>query len=838
MSTKTNNKFNKIKLACCILGAAIMFFAVCFSSLVFSGNFGDIKNLFVSAQEKATTYEIGDEASLKAWLKNDGNVKTVNKSATLTNDITLNWAGPAPDNTNINSGESLNGLDHTVNIKGFSGNFGSSQAFDGFGFFAKSCNGQILNTSFTYLENISLNTQAPTMNNTNLFMGTFASASGLISKCSVTLSANMTFTTDYALSRKGNHLGLIAGKLEGAGHIFNCRAIQNASSTVSISASTGASYSNFFRYALVVADAYNSGGHNPSIRNIYVERFGHVNFSGISSGNACFGAILGDIQLSGDGSNHAVSISGVIYKGVADPNTNVSSNANIGYLIGRDEDIGYTFIENFYSQTVLSNAGELAEIRCGVSLTPTDCFLEFDKDSDNKMVLTKTGASPTDFIWNVQHKKQDTILKEENTYSEKSSRVKVSAFNSAKSDMNQLTVVMGRILQTSIDFGFDKPTTNPIYNGTAFKNYKLTIEGRVLSSLCPVIFSNNINASTPTLDASCRLELDAVQNGAFLETEKVFVPADKINYINNHITIEKKALTLSFAGSHIYDNLLTITGLVPSEAIAVDGRLLDNGTFSFATAGEKTLANSNLGANPSGTLLSNYSITFSGNIKDAAFIIAPFMVPCDTNLLVSSSPQEARIANGQLEILDNRITTITLKNPLLQNKNCVVVASMQPGNESKLKYETLQSEATDPILGKFQEISLTTESPTDFMFLTSIKRNVSNEKILINIDLLQFENDALIEKVILKQGNEIVPLFSMGTGFFAALTKGENYSIEIILSDEIVADKYKTTFFLNNSTTSTPNSFKNGLNFTAQEVFDNHSYDFCAMLLKIVVDKI
>ncbi len=684
-----------------------------------------------TSSHAVAVYQISNGDQLKAWLQDADYVQSNNPEAELTANITLDWGNTcAPNDAYIRSGKVLDGKNFQITLAGVKGTIGANPNISSnFSFFGRWHDGTIKNTNFVTGDDFQITIHSDSCrDNTGVFTGLIFSQinNGVVSNCNFEIKHSIRWVNGASTMRASNHFGVIAGEIVGSTRIEYTSIKQFAESTIHVEADNPLAVA-FIRAGLVCSDSNKSDNGTPIIKNIIIERWGKIELKTADTNYATtggiYGAIVADMQRSGDGTNHDVQIDGVIYNGLGGGlNNNVSyigKGSGSGYLIGRREDKVKVY-KNFYSYVSLDNESSL-RTDGGVTYIPVDCTLSFDPDNENNVILTSNIAKGNEFIWNVSYDKANQLL---NTYTNVSKSVSIAKHDADSSlPVENMSISLGTI-KTSAKFGF--VNSEVTYNGQEFPA-RFDVQGEVITTGFDAKFENHKDAITTTGKKASVLPLyNEREDGIFLRDNKYFIYKDNITYEFSEMTIQPAPLSLIYTEGDIYTNSLKIEGLVNDEVVTIEGAGYGNETINLNCLRNSTHKTIEFNDN---TIQTNYKITKENIDDNFTYVITPHEIIVDEGIVINGVESTfASFENGKLSIYTKSYQTLRLS------------FTQTDGYLNRAKFITTNGIDYD-ILGSFNEQTETMsydvkpKNQDDFQYLTQISLVESYKKVAVKLDI-------------------------------------------------------------------------------------------------------
>lgn len=677
-------------------------------------------------------YQISTEQGLKDWLQNTDNIQTNNPNAILTSDITLDWGNVAPSGAGIQSGSVLNGQNFTISIAGGDVTAGTTKN-SYFGLFVTTINnGTLKNVVFNMLNNRYITIDGESANrNERLFSGFVAAQimNSTIENVSVTLDKNLTFYNDgigtHYTDKTSNHFGIIAGWLEGNSIIKNCNIIQTQNSTITLESNNQAD--NYMRIGFIASDSYKSDNGTPQILNVNIERWGNLalhNRNIGSDGNCLYGIVVADMSTqSGNDTNHAVIIDGVIYNGLGGSVTNQITYTKGGdiirsYFTGR---IGISntncSISNVYSYVEFSDTSSLA-VDTGVAIIPSGVTIEFSDSSENQIIFNSTGEA-NEFIWAIERTSASNI----NTYNQLALTIVVDKFNTEISvGQDNLNITLGQIIDSAI-VGFESEQV--VYSGVPFQNVRIRIGDEIIEDDdFDVSYADNLNAyATSGKNATFSLQYLDREDGIFISSKNYFIEKEGLSYDNQQMTINQAQLSFSYTPGDIYTNQLVIDGLVNNEMVTIDDVKYGNGSVSFDCLNNSQVKSITF---EDGIISTNYNISQSG-LSDLSFTVTPKTISVSEGVTILNADDESAVfAEGLLTIYSKTYQSIELS--FAQNAGYLNRVDLTSSEGHSFK---ISSSLNDNVMSN----TISSDTANELHYLDSIVLNESLQKVAVKIDI-------------------------------------------------------------------------------------------------------
>ena len=677
-------------------------------------------------------YQISREEDLRNWLNNVDNVQTNNPNAVLTQSMTINWGeyGVANYPATIESGSTLDGNGFTVYLPG--GTYTTTNVYVGqLGLFADFVIGTLKNITFELLSdyNITIDS-AISDSNEQLYVGVVCGKmeNGTIENCSVKLDKSITFKTikDAFMATSSNHFGVIAGGMWGNAVVSNTSVIQTSNSTIDISCEQAYSY---LRIALISGDPYSQDGNIPTIKNVYVERNGQIVFGnnggniGNGSGGEIYGAVVGDIDTGGDGSDHNIKIDGVIYnsiyngvyEGVTYQNRNQRSDNTHGYIIGARKKDGTNFsIANIYSLVEMTDTDYVKSSNIGYTLLPSGYSYDFNGDN---LVITKNEPEQNSFIWSVSNNTGNDYQ----VYKQLSNSVEIPKKTVDVTTLKDtLNFAFGQIIDSAIA-GFEE--NQAVYSGKAFQTVRIKVGDKTISEGFGVNYKNNINAFATTGEkATFELQYPDRDDGIFITSDKSFIKKEGIEFDNPELNINQAKLEITYKAGDVYTNSLNISGLVNNEQVTIDGKKYGNGETSLdcvSNSVTKTISFED------GAIASNYDIT-QNELEDLTFEVQPKTVSVGEGIsIINADGQNAVFKDNQLTIYSKNYQSIKLN--FTQNEGYL--------NRVEITAEDKEFKISQSLSGTTMTYELSCNAENDLHYLTSLSLEENLQKVAVKIEV-------------------------------------------------------------------------------------------------------
>lgn len=677
-------------------------------------------------------YQISKEEDLRNWLNNVDNVQTNNPNAVLTQSMTINWGeyGVANYPATIESGSTLDGNGFTVYLPG--GTYTTNNVYVGqLGLFADFVIGTLKNINFELISdyNITIDS-AISDSNEQLYVGVVCGKmeNGTIENCSVKLDKSITFKTikDAFMATSSNHFGVIAGGMWGNAVVSNTSVIQTSNSTIDISCEQAYSY---LRIALISGDPYSQDGNIPTIKNVYVERNGQIVFGnnggniGNGSGGEIYGAIVGDIDTGGDGSDHNIKIDGVIYnsiyngvyEGVTYQNRNQRSDNTHGYIIGARKKDGTNFsIANIYSLVEMTDTDYVKSSNIGYTLLPSGYSYDFNGDN---LVITKNEPEQNSFIWSVSNNTGNDYQ----VYKQLSNSVEIPKKTVDVTTLKDtLNFTFGQIIDSAIA-GFEE--NQAVYSGKAFQTVRIKVGDKTISEGFGVNYKNNINAFATTGEkATFELQYPDRDDGIFITSDKSFIKKEGIEFDNPELNINQAKLEITYKAGDVYTNSLNISGLVNNEQVTIDGKKYGNGETSLDCVGNSVTKTISF---EDGAIASNYDITQNG-LEDLTFEVQPKTVSVGEGIsIINADGQNAVFKDNQLTIYSKNYQSIKLN--FTQNEGYL--------NSVEITAEDKEFKISQSLSGTTMTYELSCNAENDLHYLTSLSLEENLQKVAVKIEV-------------------------------------------------------------------------------------------------------
>lgn len=677
-------------------------------------------------------YQISKEEDLRNWLNNVDNVQTNNPNAVLMQSMTINWGeyGVANYPATIESGSTLDGNGFTVYLPGGTYTTKGDITYGQLGLFADFVIGTLKNINFELISDYNITIHAKTAQKNNLlYVGVVCAKldEGTIENCSVKLDHNISFSTNNdswsnPTDASSNHFGVIAGGMWGNAVVSNTSVIQTSNSTISTTASQGHA---FLRTALICADPYSRNGNIPTIKNVYVERSGQIVFGNRSSlaGGEIYGAIVGDIDTGGDGSDHNIKIDGVIYnsiyngvyEGVTYQNRNQRSDNTHGYIIGARKKDGTNFsIANIYSLVEMTDTDYVKSSNIGYTLLPSGYSYDFNGDN---LVITKNEPEQNSFIWSVSNNTGNDYQ----VYKQLSNSVEIPKKTVDVTTLKDtLNFTFGQIIDSAIA-GFEE--NQAVYSGKAFQTVRIKVGDKTISEGFGVNYKNNINAFATTGEkATFELQYPDRDDGIFITSDKSFIKKEGIEFDNPELNINQAKLEITYKAGDVYTNSLNISGLVNNEQVTIDGKKYGNGETSLDCVGNSVTKTISF---EDGAIASNYDITQNG-LEDLNFEVQPKTVSVGEGIsIINADGQNAVFKDNQLTIYSKNYQSIKLN--FTQNEGYL--------NRVEITAEDKEFKISQSLSGTTMTYELSCNAENDLHYLTSLSLEENLQKVAVKIEV-------------------------------------------------------------------------------------------------------